>query len=119
MALREYIPADCLYVPIDKVGDPPIVLLDLESWQMECSLPQYDVAVLSGVLEHLVAAEQVLRISATIARRVLFSYDHSDPRGNQWKSSLTHADVERIAHETQKTSQVIGTWNTHTLYEWK
>ncbi len=74
MRLRNFIPADCRYTPVDIVArEEGMIEADLNKLPLPL-LGTFDVSVFSGVLEYLHDAPSLIRAIQDVAPRIIVSY---------------------------------------------
>lgn len=99
MALRNYLPSGCRYVPADlPKWSAEVIAVDLEADEFPAG--DYDVIVILNVLEYISNPLEVIRRSASQGRRLIVSYYHAGREASsarrreaRWINDLTEGDL--------------------------
>lgn len=124
--LKEYLDRSCTYFGIDTVDIHQTPIVDFNKGILPTLDRRYDIAVLSGVLEYLFEPADAVITSLQWAPVVLTSYQplESRPKIHRemapdlrvWKSNATRDEFEQGVRERVRSIEVIGRFNTQTLY---
>jgi hypothetical protein len=120
--LRELLPPDCHYQPCDLVDAPDVLRCDFNQDLWPVLPREYDVAVVSGVIEYLHDPVRFLERVPTLADRVILTHVYRNegaprPRGPSWATHMTRSELEATFDEIGIRWEKIDQWNRHGIYE--
>ena len=118
--LKEALRPGCTYFPADLVPGPGVRHVDLES-SLPLDLGQYDVAVLSGVLEHLTDPARALDQVKDVAPLLVVTYATKEKRVPEnkksiWVSNMTETELCSVFKAMGSQIVVKKCWQRQTLY---
>lgn len=123
MTLKKYLPKGCFYYPVDLSAEDPQARVDFNKGLLP-TLPLFDIAVLSGVLEYVVDVEGALYAVGSWTREALISYapviPDQDRAAHGWLSHLDRDALEAAMGCAAWDWEPIGEWRGQLLYrlEW-
>jgi len=87
MVLRDHLPPECKYIPVDVVErEPGMMVCDLNARNLP-QFPMHGVAFFSGVLEYVYDVPRILRALPKSCSDVIASYACSDRRGQSRRAT--------------------------------
>lgn len=118
------LPPECRYQALDCVAGPTPggLVVDLETCEgfpAGLTLCGYDVAVMAGVLEHLVDPIAALSMVFSWAHRVLFTYEPAAGSGvyaGGHKRLQEPQLFEQAEEEVLRRPTLVGFWCSHGIY---
>src|SRR4051794_33128188 len=121
-SLREHLPPGCDYQPCDIVPGEGVLPCDIDNGQWPDLGRKYEIAVCSGVLEHMTDIEPVLRGLPSVARRALVTYCDRG-RGQRiatrvaqgWQNHLTLPELRRILDRLDGDWRFLTEWRHHVI----
>lgn len=120
-SLEQYLPHASVYLAIDRIQRYGAMTLDLASDIPHALMELFDVAVISGVLEHMEPRPALELLEAAIRSTpvTIATYDHTSSRGHKWKSNITQSEIVEVI-ESIASSVSVSHWGEQTLYrvEW-
>lgn len=114
--LRNVLPPGCAYQAIDCVPGDGVIVWDANADAPPQIARTYDVAVLSGVLEHVERPISVLVAATAWARRVLFSYVFRE-WARDWPGRLSIPDIATACYLEGIGWRPVAIWNDQTICE--
>lgn len=117
-SLKRYLRPGCTYTPADVVPRNGALLFDME--QDIYPEGEWDVAVLSGVLEYATDPARVLSRVSALAPRLLVSYAHDGSYDyrvrQQWRNHLSRAGLEQIIGQSYSRFRSVARWGSQHVY---
>jgi hypothetical protein len=100
--LEDRLPPGCAYTPADQ----PAFDMNKGKWPEG----EYDVAVMTGVLEYARFPAAVLRHLSELAPTAIVTYAHSPKRSAEWINDLSPEEFTELAGKAGYQAEQVGTW---------